>query len=167
MVGEPTSFRPAAGGNSGETQAKGLEPVSRVWYAFNITRQSFINLGVTVADTPWARLRGLLGKMRMRSDEGLWLVPSRGIHTLGLMFPIDAIYLDGDLRVVHLVENLGPLGLVRCGCAVRVSWNCRLKVFTDRNAGWRSTHDLRTPEDGVLLGIPDSNRVSKRLTGVM
>lgn len=118
MVGEPTSFRPGAGGNSGETQAKGLTPVSRVWYAFNITRQSFINLGVTVADTPWARLRGLLGKMRMRSDEGLWLVPSRGIHTLGLMFPIDAIYLDGDLRVVHLVENLGPLriGPLRLRC---------------------------------------------------
>lgn len=54
----------------------------------------------------------------MRSDEGIWLVPSRGIHTFGLMFSIDVIYLDADLRVVHLVEGLGPLriGPLRLGC---------------------------------------------------
>jgi uncharacterized protein len=78
-------------------------------YAFNITRQAFINLGVTVADTPFARMRGLLGRMRLRSDEGLWTFPCRGIHTFGLMFPIDLIYLDAELRVIHLVESLGPL----------------------------------------------------------
>jgi len=92
--------------------------LDRIRYAFNITRQSFISLGVTVADTPWARLRGLLGRMRIRSDEGLWLVPSRGIHTFGLMFPIDVIYLDSNLRVVHLVESLGPrrFGPLRLRC---------------------------------------------------
>ena len=77
--------------------------------AFNITKQCFLNLGVTVANTPLARLRGLLGRVRLRSDEALWVVPSRGIHTIGLMFPIDVIYLDSQLRVVHLIENLGPL----------------------------------------------------------
>jgi uncharacterized protein len=83
--------------------------LSTTRYAYNVTRQSFINLGVTVADTLLARLRGLLGKMRLRSDEGLWVIPSRGIHTFGLMFCIDVVYLDAELRVVHLVENLGPL----------------------------------------------------------
>jgi len=77
--------------------------------AFNITRQSFLNLGVTIADTLLTRLRGLLGKMRLRSDEALWVVPSHGIHTIGLMFPIDVIYVDDKLRVIYLVENLGPL----------------------------------------------------------
>jgi len=47
--------------------------------------------------------------MRLRSDEGLWVVPSRGIHTVGLMFPIDVIYLDTQLRVIHVIESLGPL----------------------------------------------------------
>ena len=78
-------------------------------YAFNISRQCFLNLGVKVADTPLSRLRGLLGKMRLRSDEGLWMFPSRGIHTVGLMFSIDVIYLDSQLRIVHLIENLCPL----------------------------------------------------------
>jgi uncharacterized membrane protein (UPF0127 family) len=81
----------------------------RTFCAFNVTRQAFINLGVSVADTTLTRLRGLLGRMRLRTNEGLWMVPSRGIHTFGLMFPVDLIYLDQDLRVVHLVENLGPL----------------------------------------------------------
>ena len=78
------------------------------WCAFNISSQSFISLGVSAADTTLARLRGLLGKMRMRSDEALWVVPSRGIHTIGLVFPIDVLYLDSDLRVVRVVEHLGP-----------------------------------------------------------
>lgn len=78
-------------------------------YAFNITRQSFISLGVKAADTSFGRLRGLLGKMRLRSDEALWVYPSRSIHTIGLMFPIDVIYLDAQMRAVHIIESLGPL----------------------------------------------------------
>jgi uncharacterized protein len=31
-------------------------------------------------------------------------VPSRGVHTLGLLFPLDLIYLDEHYRVIHLVE---------------------------------------------------------------
>lgn len=86
--------------------------------AFNVSRQSFINLGVAVADTALTRLRGLLGKMRLRSDEALWVVPSRGIHTIGLLFPIDLIYLDAQLRVIHVIEHLGPLRIAP------VRWNC-------------------------------------------
>jgi hypothetical protein len=47
--------------------------------------------------------------MRLRSDEALWVVPSHGIHTIGLMFSIDVIYLDSNLRVIDLVESLAPL----------------------------------------------------------
>ena len=89
------------------------------FWAFNISRQSFINLGVMVANTPFARLRGLLGRMRLRSDEAIWIVPSAGIHTIGLMFAIDAVYLDDQHRVIHLIENLGPLRIagIRRQCA--------------------------------------------------
>jgi uncharacterized membrane protein (UPF0127 family) len=83
--------------------------MAEIRYAFNVSRQAFINLGVRVADTPWARLRGLLGRVRLRSDEGVWVVPSRGIHTIGLLFSIDVIYLDAEFRVVRLIEGLRPL----------------------------------------------------------
>jgi len=76
--------------------------------AFNLTRQSFLSFGVEVADTHFARLRGLLGRLRLRGDEGLWIVPCQGVHTIGVLFPIDVVYLDEKLRVVHVVEHLGP-----------------------------------------------------------
>jgi len=82
--------------------------VAQTFYIFNLTTQSFLSLGVKPADTHMARLRGLLGRMRLRSDEGLWLVPCQGIHTIGLLFPIDVIYLDDSLKVIHLIEHLGP-----------------------------------------------------------
>ena len=93
--------------------------VKRILYEFNISRQSFINLGVSAADTPLARLRGLLGRFKLRSDEAIWVVPSRGIHTFGLLFHIDVIYLDAKCQVVHLIEHLGPLRIapLRLRCA--------------------------------------------------
>ena len=75
---------------------------------FNLTRQSFLSFGVEVADTQWKRMRGLLGRLRLRADDGVWLVPSQGVHTVGLFFPIDVVYLDANSRAIHLVEHLKP-----------------------------------------------------------
>lgn len=96
-----------------------INRVKRSVCVFNISRQAFISLNVKVADTSLARLRGLLGKVRLRSDEALWVVPSHGIHTFGLLFPIDVVYLDAHLRVLDVVEDLGPLRIapVRWQCA--------------------------------------------------
>lgn len=87
-------------------------------YALNITRQSFLSLDVTRADTQWARLRGLLGRTRLRHDEGVWIVPSQGIHTIGMLFPIDVVYLDANCRVVYLEEQVRPMRItsVRFDC---------------------------------------------------
>jgi uncharacterized membrane protein (UPF0127 family) len=93
-----------------EKAGRPIKAVSRprTYYVYNVPKQAFISLGVWVADTPLKRLRGLLGRRGLRSSEGLWVVPSRGVHTIGLFFPIDLIYLDARKRVVKVVENLGP-----------------------------------------------------------
>ena len=83
------------------------EEAPRSYWVFNQTRESFLSLGVRGADTTFSRLKGLIGKLKLRSDDGIWVVPSRGIHTIGVLFPIDVIYLDEDSRVVHLVEHFG------------------------------------------------------------
>ena len=75
---------------------------------FNQTRQSFLSMGVTVADSHVARLKGLLGRRKLRANEGLWVAPSQGVHTIGMLFAIDVIYLDADNRVIHLIEDLRP-----------------------------------------------------------
>lgn len=83
-------------------------PLQRTYCVFNQTGESFVGLNIRRADTALARLRGLLGQFRIKSAEGLWLVPSYGIHTMGLLAPIDLIYLDAQNRVIHMVEHLSP-----------------------------------------------------------
>lgn len=86
----------------------------RTYCVYNETRECFLSLNVKAADTIFSRLRGFIGRFKLRSDEGIWVVPSRGVHTLGLFFPLDLIYLDENCRVIHLVEyfpsfRIGPL----------------------------------------------------------
>jgi uncharacterized membrane protein (UPF0127 family) len=78
---------------------------TRRYCVYNQTRECFLGLEVTAADTTLARLRGLIGRLSLRSGRGIWVVPSRGIHTLGVLIPLDLIYLDADYRVIHTVEH--------------------------------------------------------------
>jgi uncharacterized membrane protein (UPF0127 family) len=86
---------------------------------YNRNRESFLGLRIAPADTMAKRLKGLLGKVSLRLDDGVWLVPSRGIHTIGMLFAIDVIYLNAANRVIHLVENLRPFRIspIRIRCA--------------------------------------------------
>jgi uncharacterized membrane protein (UPF0127 family) len=72
---------------------------------YNPARETFLSLAVKAADTTFARLKGLIGRLRLRSDEGLWVVPSQGIHTIGVLFSIDLVYLDDGHRVIHVEES--------------------------------------------------------------
>ena len=79
-------------------------------YAFNRTRSQYLATRLSIADTHWSRLRGLVGKTAsdFQQERGLWIVPCRGVHTLGMRFPIDVIYLSPDKVVVHLEPALAP-----------------------------------------------------------
>jgi uncharacterized membrane protein (UPF0127 family) len=68
-----------------------------------------------VANTHWSRFLGLMGReeARFAPGDGLWIVPSRGVHTFAMNFPIDVIYLDAGSSVVHMEENLKPWRLGR------------------------------------------------------
>jgi uncharacterized membrane protein (UPF0127 family) len=71
---------------------------------YNQTRECFLGLRVLAADTSLARLKGLIGRLKLRSDEGLWVVPSSGVHTLGVLFPVDLVYLDEQNEVIDIFE---------------------------------------------------------------
>lgn len=77
----------------------------RTYCVYNQTRECFLSLGVTPADTTFSRLKGLIGKLKLKVDEGLWVVPSCGIHTMGVLFPLDLIYVDDNHQVVHVIEH--------------------------------------------------------------
>jgi uncharacterized protein len=61
-----------------------------------------------IAETSLTRLKGLLGRARLRPDEGLLIRPTFAIHTCFMRFPIDAVFLDRHLVVVGLERGLRP-----------------------------------------------------------
>ncbi len=61
-----------------------------------------------VADSAPARLRGLLGRRGLPPGEGMLLRPSGSIHTCFMRFPIDAVFLDAELRVLRVRSELRP-----------------------------------------------------------
>ena len=74
---------------------------------------------VGVADTRATRAVGLLSRAGLEPGEGLWIVPSRGVHTCGMRFAIDVLALDEAGTVIDCVSNLKPwrLRLPRRGTA--------------------------------------------------
>jgi uncharacterized protein len=79
-------------------------------YAFNRTRQAYLATQLSIAATHWSRLRGLMCTEpdSFLTGRGLWIVPSRGVHTFAMRFPIDVVYLDEETTVVHLEQDLKP-----------------------------------------------------------
>jgi uncharacterized membrane protein (UPF0127 family) len=59
-----------------------------------------------VADSVLRRMRGLLGRRELPAGEGILLRPSPSVHTWFMRFPIDVVFLDGDLRVVDVRPQL-------------------------------------------------------------
>jgi len=62
-----------------------------------------------IADNWWTRLRGLLGHAPLQSGEGLLLRGEKAIHTVGMGFPIDVLFLDSTGCIVHLIPEMSPL----------------------------------------------------------
>ncbi|HEU4450586.1 MAG TPA: DUF192 domain-containing protein [Gaiellaceae bacterium] len=67
-----------------------------------------------LAETPFTRARGLLGRPGLERGEGILLRPASSIHMWFMRFPIDAAFLDGEGRVLKVVEHLAPWRLAGC-----------------------------------------------------
>jgi uncharacterized protein len=82
----------------------------RAVYVYNKTRETFVATEAVVADGYLRRLVGLIGKTKRwaRLGAGLWIVPSQGVHTIGMLFPIDLLFLSKDKEVVHVQEYVRP-----------------------------------------------------------
>ena len=77
---------------------------------YNKTRERFVATHVKVADAYFSRLVGLLGTTRRwaRAGKGLWIVPSHGVHTIGMLYALDLVFLDRNLLVVDVEEHVRP-----------------------------------------------------------
>lgn len=63
---------------------------------------------LTVADSIFSRMKGLLGRDVLSKGEGLWIRPCKGVHTFGMKFAIDVIILNREQCVIAIMNELKP-----------------------------------------------------------
>jgi len=68
----------------------------------------FIAHEVRIVHSLAARWWALSGERSLPSRAGLLLSPARGIHTLGMRFAIDVVFLSRQMRVLGLVSRVPP-----------------------------------------------------------
>jgi uncharacterized membrane protein (UPF0127 family) len=74
----------------------------------NKTRGTTVGESVEIANTSFTRMWGLLGRRGLDAGGGLWIMPSSGVHTMGMRFTIDVVGLDKQMRVIKLWQELVP-----------------------------------------------------------
>ena len=79
----------------------------------NATRGTVLGDSIRLADTGLTRIVGLLGECKLFEGDGLLIVPSEGVHTWGMRFPIDIAVLDGNWRVIALRQDMRPFRITR------------------------------------------------------
>lgn len=72
----------------------------------NTTTGAIIATRVDRATTFVQRAVGLLGRQRVRPDEGLWLDHCSSIHTIGMAARIDVIFLNADNVVIRICPDV-------------------------------------------------------------
>jgi uncharacterized membrane protein (UPF0127 family) len=80
---------------------------------YNTTKHSCLGEQIRMADSSLRRLVGLLGKRSLAPGCGLFIVPSQAIHTVGMAFPIDVIFVDKKYNVLGVREAVPPFRITR------------------------------------------------------
>jgi uncharacterized protein len=79
----------------------------------NVTKAVTIGTRIDLADTFSSRLFGLVGRREIGRDRGLLIQPSAGVHTFGMVFPIDVVALDRRGCVLRTWRHLAPFRVTR------------------------------------------------------
>lgn len=77
-------------------------------YVVNQTRGTYLGVDIKRAGGFRTRLIGLYRHRRLSLGDGVWLVPCRGVQTIGMREVIDVVFLSADRRVVRIYERLQP-----------------------------------------------------------
>lgn len=72
----------------------------------NKTRGIVLARAAEIADTSAKRRRGLLKRDGLDRGSGLWIVPCEGVHTFGMRFAIDVIFISKHSKVLKIVHSM-------------------------------------------------------------
>lgn len=76
--------------------------------AINKSKNITIITNVRVAKNPITRMVGLLLNSELPDNQGLLITPCKSIHSWFMRFTFDAVFIDKEGKVVHLIENMTP-----------------------------------------------------------
>ncbi len=74
----------------------------------NETKNISISQELRKADTYLGRLIGLLATSSLSTEQALWIERCNSIHTFFMRFPIDVVFIDRNLKVKKVIENVRP-----------------------------------------------------------
>jgi uncharacterized protein len=80
------------------------------------------------------RLVGLLGRSTLPKGQGIWLTPCKAVHTIGMQFSIDVVFVARDGTVLRIDQAVPPGRICLC-------W--RACSIIEMSAGWASEMGLR------------------------
>jgi uncharacterized protein len=92
------------------------------------------SLRIVVAKTFLQRAVGLLGRSKLSIDEGMYFPNNRSVHTFGMLFAIDVVYINEYDDIVEIRHSLPPF---------RVSWCRHARGLCELAAGGASELGLR------------------------
>ncbi len=131
---------------------------SQTHCAYNQTRECFLGLEVKAVDLSAAHAAELMAARPLKSGEGVWMTPFRGIPPVAMPAPLDLIYLDEDCRVIDMVESFptfqvsssSPRPTERAGAAGALD-------LLVADPARRSTCAVRGRGDGAAIGAVDEH----------
>jgi uncharacterized protein len=85
-----------------------------------LERTELLGNQVPVATSPLSRLLGLALLSPEGAGTGLLIPRCRSVHTFGMRFPLDLVFLDAEGRVVELRRAVPPGRFIRCSGAMAV-----------------------------------------------
>ena len=80
----------------------------------NRDRGTILAEAADVADTSAKRRTGLLKHSKLDPGQGLWIAPCESVHSFGMKFAIDVVYLDRKKRVRKIRKEMVPRRLSAC-----------------------------------------------------
>jgi len=112
-------------------------PYCKAWFELETNRIKRL----FVADTFVSRFRGALGKNQLVVGDALWIKPCNSVHTFGMTYSIDVIYLDAQKRIKKIVTDIRPN---------RVSGSLKAKSVVEMKSGEINRLDLRV---GMFMNV--------------
>jgi len=107
---------------------------------------------VSVANTVWTRLKGLLGAPPLQPGEGMLLEPCQSVHMYGMKQALDVAFLGEEGQVIAVYHDLRP--------GQRSKYHRKAKQALELPVGTLTTTDTRVGDRLRVQLVPDDRQSS-------